>query len=199
MPPDWPHFPLLPSSNFIISSSQKSSCSNLLKPLPSVASRTHSNQDMLSTTSVSDPYVHPPLISIGSNSRSLPPSLSSLPWRPLQLVHLPCTVLSCLALLSRTSVHPKCGARCVVIGHGRLAGAPVADCLSSLGRASVTICQEATRDLADEVGRADILVCAIGRVGVISSEWIKPGSVVIDFGVNILPPELDTNSECKSK
>jgi methylenetetrahydrofolate dehydrogenase (NADP+)/methenyltetrahydrofolate cyclohydrolase len=53
--------------------------------------------------------------------------------------------------------------------------------------ATVTICHSRTSSLKDEVARADILIAAVGKAGLIRGEWIKPGAVVIDVGVNRLP------------
>jgi methylenetetrahydrofolate dehydrogenase (NADP+)/methenyltetrahydrofolate cyclohydrolase len=53
--------------------------------------------------------------------------------------------------------------------------------------ATVTICHSRTASLKDEVARADILIAAVGKAGLIRGEWIKPGAVVIDVGVNRLP------------
>jgi methylenetetrahydrofolate dehydrogenase (NADP+)/methenyltetrahydrofolate cyclohydrolase len=53
--------------------------------------------------------------------------------------------------------------------------------------ATVTICHSRTVNLKDEVGRADVLVAAVGKAGLVRGEWIKPGAVVIDVGVNRQP------------
>jgi methylenetetrahydrofolate dehydrogenase (NADP+)/methenyltetrahydrofolate cyclohydrolase len=75
------------------------------------------------------------------------------------------------------------GRRAVVVGRSVLVGKPVA--LLLLERhATVTICHSRTDDLAGEVGRADILVAAIGRPGSIAGGWIRPGAVVIDVGIS---------------
>ncbi len=61
-----------------------------------------------------------------------------------------------------------------------------------MARGTITVCHTATRDLAAEVGRADIVVAAVGRPNCIKGEWIKPGAVVIDVGIN----RLDTGKLC---
>jgi methylenetetrahydrofolate dehydrogenase (NADP+)/methenyltetrahydrofolate cyclohydrolase len=53
--------------------------------------------------------------------------------------------------------------------------------------ATVTLCHSRTLNLRDEVGRADIMVVAIGKAGLVRGDWVKPGAVVIDVGVNRLP------------
>jgi len=71
----------------------------------------------------------------------------------------------------------------VVAGRSNLVGKPVALMLLEK-HATLTICHSRTRDLAGEVRHADVLVAAIGRVEAIRGEWIRPGSVVIDVGIN---------------
>jgi len=94
----------------------------------------------------------------------------------------PCTPLGVMHFIDRTGVELK-GARAVVAGRSNLVGKPVAFMLLER-HATLTICHSRTRDLADEIGRADVLVAAIGRPEMIRGEWIRPGSVVIDVGIN---------------
>lgn len=96
----------------------------------------------------------------------------------------PCTPLGVMHLIDGTGVELK-GARAVVAGRSNLVGKPVAFMLLER-HATLTICHSRTRDLAAEVGRADVLVAAIGRAEMIRGEWIRPGSVVIDVGINRL-------------
>jgi methylenetetrahydrofolate dehydrogenase (NADP+)/methenyltetrahydrofolate cyclohydrolase len=94
----------------------------------------------------------------------------------------PCTPLGVMRLLDEAGVDPK-GRRAVVVGRSLLVGKPVA--LLLLERhATVTICHTRTRDLADEVARAEILVVAAGVPGAIAGEWVRPGATVIDVGVH---------------
>ena len=87
-----------------------------------------------------------------------------------------------LRLIDESGVDPK-GMRAVIVGRSLLVGKPVA--LMLLERhATVTICHTRTRDLAEEVGRADIVVAAAGKPGAVRGAWIKPGAVVIDVGTN---------------
>jgi methylenetetrahydrofolate dehydrogenase (NADP+)/methenyltetrahydrofolate cyclohydrolase len=94
----------------------------------------------------------------------------------------PCTPLGVMHLIAGTGV-PLKGARAVVAGRSNLVGKPVAFMLLEQ-HATLTICHSRTRDLADEICRADVLVAAIGRAEMIRGEWIRPGSVVIDVGIN---------------
>ncbi|HEX9878754.1 MAG TPA: bifunctional methylenetetrahydrofolate dehydrogenase/methenyltetrahydrofolate cyclohydrolase FolD [Candidatus Binatia bacterium] len=97
----------------------------------------------------------------------------------------PCTPLGIMKLLDSVGCDPK-GKKAVVVGRSNIVGKPVA--LMLLARhATVTLCHSRTVDLAGEVARADILVAAIGKAGMIRGEWIRPGAVVIDVGINRLP------------
>ena len=94
----------------------------------------------------------------------------------------PCTPLGVMYLIEKTGVR-LAGKRAVVIGRSLLVGKPVALLLLEQ-HATVTLCHSRTADLAAEVGRAEILVAAIGRAEMIRGEWIRPGAVVIDVGIN---------------
>ena len=94
----------------------------------------------------------------------------------------PCTPLGVMHLIDSTGVELK-GARAVVAGRSNLVGKPVAFLLLER-HATLTICHSRTKDLAEEIGRADVLVAAIGRAEMIRGEWVRPGSVVIDVGIN---------------
>jgi len=97
----------------------------------------------------------------------------------------PCTPMGIMKLLEATSCDPK-SKNAVVVGRSNIVGKPVALLLLEK-HATVTICHSRTVNLRDEVGRADILVAAIGKAGLIRGDWIKLGAVVIDVGVNRLP------------
>ena len=97
----------------------------------------------------------------------------------------PCTPMGIMRLLTAAHCDPK-GKNAVVVGRSTVVGKPVALMLLEK-HATVTICHSRTVNLRDEVGRADILVVAIGKAGVVRGDWIKPGAVVIDVGVNRLP------------
>ena len=97
----------------------------------------------------------------------------------------PCTPLGIMHLIHTTGVQLK-GARAVVAGRSNLVGKPVAFMLLER-HATLTICHSRTRDLADEIRRADVLVAAIGRAEMIRGDWIGAGSVVIDVGINRRP------------
>ena len=78
------------------------------------------------------------------------------------------------------------GCNAVVIGRSNIVGKPMAQLL--LGDScTVTIAHSRTKDLADVVRRADIVVAAVGRAEMVPGDWIKPGAVVIDVGINRIP------------
>jgi methylenetetrahydrofolate dehydrogenase (NADP+)/methenyltetrahydrofolate cyclohydrolase len=97
----------------------------------------------------------------------------------------PCTPLGCLVLLDRHDV-PLEGRSVVVIGRSLLVGKPFA--LMALERnATVTVAHSRTRDLAGIVARADVVVAATGKAGLVKGAWIRPGAIVLDVGINRLP------------
>jgi methylenetetrahydrofolate dehydrogenase (NADP+) / methenyltetrahydrofolate cyclohydrolase len=100
----------------------------------------------------------------------------------------PCTPLGVMDLIDRTGVELR-GANAVVVGRSVLVGKPIAFLLLER-HATVTLCHSRTRDLAGEIGRADVLVAAVGKAEMIRGEWVRPGSVVIDVGINRTPAGL---------
>ena len=100
---------------------------------------------------------------------------------------VPCTPLGCLHLL-KAELGSLAGLNAVVIGRSNIVGKPMAMLL--LGEnATVTIAHSKTRDLPDVVRRADIVVAAVGRPEMVRGDWIKPGAVVIDVGINRVPTD----------
>ena len=97
----------------------------------------------------------------------------------------PCTPMGIMKLLDHVGCDLK-GKTVVVVGRSNLVGKPVALMLLSR-HATVTLCHSRTADLKGEVSRADILVVAVGKAGLVRGDWIKAGAVVIDVGVNRLP------------
>lgn len=102
----------------------------------------------------------------------------------------PCTPKGVMTLLEAYGIDPK-GKKAVVVGASNIVGRPQALELL-LSRATVTICHSATQNLADEVVAADILVVGVGIPNFVKGEWVKPGAVVIDVGIN----RLDDGSLC---
>jgi methylenetetrahydrofolate dehydrogenase (NADP+)/methenyltetrahydrofolate cyclohydrolase len=94
----------------------------------------------------------------------------------------PCTPFGVMKMLEFTGVDLT-GKEVVVVGRSNIVGKPVAlMCLAQ--NATVTLCHSRTRNLAEQVGRADILIAAVGRAEMIKGDWIKEGAIVIDVGVN---------------
>jgi len=96
----------------------------------------------------------------------------------------PCTPYGVMRLLARTELSLR-GLEAVVVGASNIVGRPMALELLLAG-ATVTVCHSATRDLAAHVACADLVVAAVGRPRMIQGEWIKPGAIVIDVGINRL-------------
>jgi methylenetetrahydrofolate dehydrogenase (NADP+) / methenyltetrahydrofolate cyclohydrolase len=94
----------------------------------------------------------------------------------------PCTPAGIIEILQRSSI-PIAGQEAVVVGRSDIVGKPTAMLLIN-GNATVTVCHSKTRNLPEVCRRADILVAAIGRAAMITSEFVKPGATVIDVGMN---------------
>jgi methylenetetrahydrofolate dehydrogenase (NADP+)/methenyltetrahydrofolate cyclohydrolase len=100
---------------------------------------------------------------------------------------VPCTPLGCLMLLQE-QLGDLSGLEAVVIGRSKIVGKPMAQLLTD-ANATVTIAHSRTKNLAEVVRRANIVVVAVGRAEMVRGDWIKPGATVIDVGINRLPPE----------
>ena len=99
---------------------------------------------------------------------------------------LPCTPHGVIQMLLRSGVKLE-GAEVVVVGRSNIVGKPVANMLiqkSPTGNATVTVCHTRTKNLAEHVKRADIIIAAAGRPNTITADMVKDGAVVIDVGVN---------------
>ncbi len=115
---------------------------------------------------------------------------------------VPCTPAGSMLLLAeaaRASGIELAGLDAVVVGRSNIVGKPMAQLL--LGAScTVTIAHSRTRDLAAVVGRADIVVAAVGRAEMVRGAWIKPGAMVIDVGINRVAGEgVDANGKPKTK
>ncbi len=97
----------------------------------------------------------------------------------------PCTPWGCMRLLKETG-EDLAGKHAVVIGQSNIVGRPMALELL-MARCTVTICHSATRDLPGLVRQADIVVAGVGKPRFVQGDWIKPGAIVIDVGINRLP------------
>jgi methylenetetrahydrofolate dehydrogenase (NADP+)/methenyltetrahydrofolate cyclohydrolase len=95
---------------------------------------------------------------------------------------VPCTPAGVIEILRRSEI-PIAGQEAVVVGRSDIVGKPAAMLLLN-ANATVTVCHSKTRDLPGVCRRADILVAALGRTGMITREFVKPGATVIDVGIN---------------
>jgi methylenetetrahydrofolate dehydrogenase (NADP+)/methenyltetrahydrofolate cyclohydrolase len=95
---------------------------------------------------------------------------------------VPCTPSGCMDILDYCDVDIE-GKDAVVIGRSNLVGRPMVKLLESRN-ATVTLCHSRTKDLAEKVSRADILIVAAGRAEMVKGDWVKEGAVVIDVGTN---------------
>ena len=94
----------------------------------------------------------------------------------------PCTALAVIELIESTGVNLR-GAEAVVVGASEIAGKPIALLLTQR-LATVTLCHIATQDLRSHTQRADVLVVAAGKAGLVGADHVKSGAVVIDVGIN---------------
>jgi methylenetetrahydrofolate dehydrogenase (NADP+)/methenyltetrahydrofolate cyclohydrolase len=103
----------------------------------------------------------------------------------------PCTPLGVMELLASVEASLE-GAEAVVVGRSNLFGKPMAQLLLE-ANATVTVCHSRTRDLRAVCARADVLIAAVGRARLIAGDYVKPGAIVIDVGMNRLTPEQAGN------
>jgi 5,10-methylene-tetrahydrofolate dehydrogenase/methenyl tetrahydrofolate cyclohydrolase len=111
-----------------------------------------------------------------------PINIGRLSMKRRDPLFVPCTPKGCIELLDRTGVEIE-GKRAVVLGRSNIVGLPVSMLLLHRN-ATLTICHSRTQDLPGVVREADILIAAVGRAEMVRGDWVKPGVVVIDVGVN---------------
>ena len=109
---------------------------------------------------------------------------------------VPCTPAGCMLMISDYLGEDLSGLTAVVIGRSNIVGKPMASLLLK-ANATVTICHSRTPDLPAVVRTADIVVAAVGRANMVKGDWIKPGAVIIDVGINRIETEID--GETKSR
>ncbi|KAF5274072.1 hypothetical protein FQR65_LT04470 [Abscondita terminalis] len=95
---------------------------------------------------------------------------------------LPCTPNGCIELIHRSGLKID-GTEAVVLGRSKIVGTPASELLK-WNHATVTVCHSKTKNLKEQCQRADILVVGIGRPELVKGDWVKPGAVVIDCGIN---------------
>ncbi|MDO9441115.1 MAG: bifunctional methylenetetrahydrofolate dehydrogenase/methenyltetrahydrofolate cyclohydrolase FolD [Beijerinckiaceae bacterium] len=115
---------------------------------------------------------------------------------------VPCTPAGSMILLQAAAQElgiSLSGLNALVVGRSNIVGKPMAQLLLA-ENATVTIAHSRTRDLPAEVGRADVLVAAVGQPEMIPGAWIKPGAIVIDVGINRVPAEgVDSHGRPKTR
>ena len=100
---------------------------------------------------------------------------------------VPCTPLGCMMLL-KDQISDLTGSSAVVVGRSNIVGKPMGSLLLA-EHCTVTIAHSRTRNLDDVCRKADILIAAVGRPQMIPGDWVKPGAVVIDVGINRIDSE----------
>jgi len=103
---------------------------------------------------------------------------------------IPCTPAGCMLMIGDYLGDDLSGLTAVVVGRSNIVGKPMASLLLK-ANATVTVCHSRTPDLPAVVRAADIVVAAVGRANMIGGDWIKPGAVVIDVGINRIETEVD--------
>ena len=109
---------------------------------------------------------------------------------------VPCTPAGCMLMVERQLGNDLSGLNAVIIGRSNIVGKPMASLLLQ-SNATVTICHSRTKDLPAVARNADILVAAVGRPRMVKGDWIKPGAVVIDVGINRIEVEVDGEKKNK--
>ena len=109
---------------------------------------------------------------------------------------VPCTPAGCMLMIEDQIGKDLSGKTAVIIGRSNIVGKPMASLLLK-ANATVTVCHSRTKDLPAVAANADILVAAVGRAKMVKGDWIKPGAVVIDVGINRIEVEVD--GETKNK
>jgi methylenetetrahydrofolate dehydrogenase (NADP+)/methenyltetrahydrofolate cyclohydrolase len=103
---------------------------------------------------------------------------------------VPCTPAGCMLMIEAELGTDLSGYNAVVIGRSNIVGKPMASLLLQ-ANATVTVTHSRTKDLPGVVRAADIVVAAVGRANMVTGDWIKPGAVVIDVGINRIEADVD--------
>jgi len=111
-----------------------------------------------------------------------PVNIGRLAQKGRESLFVPCTPDGCIHLIDQTGTVLR-GANAVVLGRSNIVGMPVALLLVKRD-ATVTICHSRSKDLAAICRSADVLIAAVGRAEMVRGDWVKPGAVVIDVGIN---------------
>ncbi len=117
-----------------------------------------------------------------------PASIGNIVYNDVALA--PCTAAAAVELIRETGL-PMQGLEVVMIGHSEIVGKPAAMMLMAEG-ATVTVCHHMTRSVAMHSRRADVVVVAVGKAGLVGADMIKPGAAVIDIGINQVEVDGET-------
>jgi methylenetetrahydrofolate dehydrogenase (NADP+)/methenyltetrahydrofolate cyclohydrolase len=109
---------------------------------------------------------------------------------------VPCTPAGCMLMIEDQFGKDLSGLNAVIVGRSNIVGKPMASLLLK-ANATVTICHSRTKNLEEVTRGADILVAAVGRPKMVKGDWIKPGAVVIDVGINRIEVEVDGEKKNK--
>ena len=120
-------------------------------------------------------------------------NIGELAKRGGQPLFTPCTPQGVMVLLRESGVELE-GKNAVILGRSDIVGSPVSALLRNAD-ATVTVCHSRTRDLKDQIKRADVLVAAIGQPNFVKGDWLKPGVVVIDVGTNYIPDDTKKSGQ----
>ena len=125
--------------------------------------------------------LHPLNVAQLANTKTHAPGKSAWSFDSIDF-HVSCTPQGCIELLDRSGCTIE-GANAVVLGRSNIVGIPVALLLMQRN-ATVTIVHSRTKDMQGIIGRADIVVAAVGRAEMVKGEWLKTGATVVDVGIN---------------
>ncbi|CAA7271696.1 unnamed protein product [Cyclocybe aegerita] len=120
-------------------------------------------------------------------------NIGHLSSRASEPLFAPCTPSAVMRLLQSTGISLS-GTNTVVLGRSDIVGSPVASMLRNAD-ATVTQCHSRTKNVSDIIKNADVVVSAIGKAEYVKGEWIKPGAVVVDVGINYVPDETKKSGQ----
>ncbi|KAJ3514842.1 hypothetical protein NLJ89_g2136 [Agrocybe chaxingu] len=120
-------------------------------------------------------------------------NIGHLSSRAAEPLFAPCTPSAIMRLLQSTGISLS-GTNTVVLGRSDIVGSPVASMLRNAD-ATVTQCHSRTRNISDIIKNADVVVSAIGKAEYVKGEWIKPGAVVVDVGINYVPDDTKKSGQ----
>ena len=110
---------------------------------------------------------------------------------------VPCTPAGCMLMIEDHAGKDLSGKSAVVIGRSNIVGKPMGSLLLA-ANATVTTCHSRTPDLRGVVSAADIVVAAVGRPNMVKGDWLKPGAIVIDVGINRIEVEVDGENQVEA-